>query len=115
VIEITISKTYLGIAPRWTGQKEPSARNSRKLVDVREGSKPEVSALPRYVCSTPQSRHQLSRLRRPLRAIPEVPLTFLIEVGLEQVTSLVRADINHGGASLGQGAELNARLTLLHV
>ena len=41
--------------------------------------------------------------------------TFLIEVGLEQVTSLVRADINHGGASLGQGAELNARLTLLHV
>jgi len=41
--------------------------------------------------------------------------TSLIEVGLEQVTSLVRADINHGGASLGKGAKLNARLTLMHV
>jgi hypothetical protein len=37
--------------------------------DVRLGSKTEVSARPRDVCFTPQGRHQLSRLRRPFRAI----------------------------------------------
>ena len=37
-------------------------------VFTQPGSKTEVSALPRYFCFTPQSRHQLSRRRRPLGA-----------------------------------------------
>jgi hypothetical protein len=41
--------------------------------------------------------------------------TSLIEIGIEQVTSLVRADINYGGASPGRGTKLNARLMLLHI
>src|ERR1700736_749861 len=38
-------------------------------VFTQPGSKTEVSARPRDVCFTPQGRHQLSRLRRPFRAI----------------------------------------------
>src|SRR6266852_4616553 len=52
---------------RPSGEQKTAHRWHQTLIrpDVRSGSKTEVSALPSYVCVTPQSRHQLPRPRRP--------------------------------------------------